>query len=180
VSPPGRIRRHASRLRSAVSTPSDAWLLARIFVWSLVLPIAKRTIPLPQLVRLMRPRGRTAQRDPEREAAIGSLTSWVFRTRPPSARDNCLERGLVAYRYLSRAGASPELVVGVAKEVHRLQGHVWVTVDGRPVHDSPSTLAPFEPIFVVRSDGTLIGTPPSSSTTLDGPQYSARVPRRLE
>jgi hypothetical protein len=157
------------RLRSSVSTPSDAWLLARIFGWSLVLPIAKRTVPLPRLVRLMGSRSeRTAQRDLEREAAIASLAAWVFKTRPPSARDNCLERGLVAYRYLSRAGASPELVVGVAKEMQGVHGHVWVTVDGRAVHDSPSTLADFEPIFVVKSDGTLIGTPPSSVRSLDG------------
>jgi hypothetical protein len=168
VNSPGRIRRHAARLHSAVSTPSDAWLLARIFGWSLVLPIAKRTVPLPRLVRLMRPRERTAQRDLEREASIAALAAWVFKTRPPSARDNCLERGLVAYRYLSRAGASPELVVGVAKEMQGVHGHVWVTVDGRAVHDSPSTLAGFEPIFVVKSDGTLIGTPPSSVRSLDG------------
>jgi transglutaminase superfamily protein len=169
VSPPGRIRRHASRLRSSVSTPSDAWLLARIFGWSLVLPIAKRTVPLPRLVQLMRASERTAQRDFEREAAIASLAAWVFKTRPPSARDNCLERGLVTYRYLSRGGASPELIVGVAKEIQGVRGHVWVTVDGRAVHDSPSTLAGFDPIFVVKSDGTLIGTPPSCATSLDGP-----------
>jgi hypothetical protein len=179
VSSPGRIRRHASSLRKSVSTPSDAWLLGRILGWSLVLPIAKRTLPLPRLLRLMRPRKHTAERDPEREAAIASLAAWVFKTRPPRARDNCLERGLVAYRYLSRAGASPELVVGVAKGTEGVHGHVWVTVDGRAVHDSAAMLAGFEPLFVVKGDGTLIGTPPSSATSLDGHQYSASDPRRL-
>ena len=162
-----------------MSTPSDGWLLARVFGWSLVLPIAKRTLPLPRLVRLMRPRKRNAQRDPEREAAIVSLAAWVFKTRPPGARDNCLERGLVAYRYLSRAGAGPELVIGVAKGIEGVHGHVWVMVDGQAVHDSPATLAGFEPILVVKSDGTLIGTPPSNATSFDGHQYSASDPRLL-
>jgi hypothetical protein len=179
VNPPGRIRRHASRLRSSVSTPSDAWLLARVLGWSLVLPIAKRALPLPRLLRLMRSRKRTTQRDPEREAAIVSLAAWVFKTRPPGARDNCLERGLVAYRYLSRAGACPELVIGVAKGLEGVHGHAWVTVDGRPVHDLPATLAGFEPILVVKSDGTLTGTPPSSATRIGGHQYSASDPRLL-
>lgn len=141
-----------------MSTPSDAWLLARMLGWSVVLPIAKRTLPLPRLVRLMRPRRHTAQRDPEREAAITSLAAWVFKTRPPGARDNCLERGLVAYRYLSRAGACPNLFMGLAKGKRNVHGHVWVTVDGRPVHDSPTALAGFEPLLVFRSDGTLIRT----------------------
>lgn len=106
-----------------------------------------------------------------------SLTAWVFRTRPPGARDNCLERGLVAYRYLSRAGAGPELVIGVAKGAQGVHGHVWVSIDGRAVHDSPSTLAGFEPILVVKSDGSFVGTPPPRATRFDGRQYSASDPR---
>jgi hypothetical protein len=149
-----------------VSTPSDAWLLARIFGWSLVLPIAKRTLPFPRLVGLMRPRRCIRQRDPQREAMIVSLAAWVFKSRPPGTRDNCLERGLIAYRYLSRAGACPDLVVGVAKGMEGVHGHVWVLVDGRAVHDSHAKLAGFEPILVVKSDGTLIGTPPSSNHPL--------------
>jgi hypothetical protein len=156
MSLPDRIREHVSRLRNSVSRPSDAWLIARMFGWSVVLPIAKRTLPFPRLVRLMRPRNCTVQRDPNREAAITSLAAWVFKTRPPGARDNCLERGLVAYRYLSRAGAKPHLVMGVAKSMGGLHGHVWVMVDGRPVYDSPTALESFETILVFRSDGALI------------------------
>jgi hypothetical protein len=156
MSLPGRIRRHTSRLRNSVSRPSDAWLLARMLGWSVVLPIAKRAIRFPRLVRLMRPRKHTSRRDPKREAAITSLAAWVFKTRLPGARDNCLERGLVAYRYLSHAGADPHLVMGVAKSMGDVHGHVWVTLDGRPVHDSPATLEGFETILVFRSDGTLI------------------------
>jgi Transglutaminase-like superfamily len=176
VRTPGRIRRHVSRLRSSISTPSDAWLLARILGWSLVLPIAKHALPLPRLLRLMRPRKRTTQRDRKREVAIVSLAAWVFKTRPPRARDNCLERGLVVYRYLSRAGAGPELVIGAAKGVQGVHGHVWVTIDGRAVHDSPATLAGFEPILVVKSDGSLIGTPPPRGASFSH-QYSASDPR---
>lgn len=151
-----RARRHASSLHKSVSTPSDAWLLVRVLGWSLVLPIAKRTLPLPRLVRLMRARRHAPQRDAEREATIVTIAAWVFRTRPPGARDNCLERGLVAYRYLSRAGAGPDLVVGIARGAGGAHGHVWVTVDGRAVHDSQAVLAPFEPILAFASDGTLI------------------------
>jgi hypothetical protein len=124
--------------------------------WSVVLPIAKRAIPFPRLVHLMRPRKHTSRRDPKREAAITSLAAWVFKTRPPGARDNCLERGLVAYRYLSHAGADPHLVMGVAKSMGGVHGHVWVMVDGRPVYDSPTTLERFEKMLVFASDGALI------------------------
>jgi hypothetical protein len=159
----GRVRRHAASLRASLSRPSDAWLLARMLCWSAVLPVAKRTLPLPRLVRLMRSRRHASQRDLELEATIASLAAWVFKTRPPGSRDNCFERGLVAYRYLSRAGASPELAVGIAKETEATHGHVWVTVDGRAVHDSPAVLARFEPVLTFRSDGALIRTDSSSA-----------------
>jgi hypothetical protein len=153
---PGRIRRHVAKVRNSVSTPSDAWLLVRMLGWSVVLPIVKRTLPLPRLVRLMRPHKPMIQRDSRREAAITSLAAWVFKTRPPGPRDNCLERALVAYRYLSHAGAEPQLVMGVAKSIAGVHGHVWVMVDGRPVYDSPATLESFETMLVFRSDGAMI------------------------
>jgi hypothetical protein len=165
----GRFRRHASSLRRAVSTPSDALLLARMLGWSAVLPLAKRRLPLPRLVRLMHPRRHASRRDPDREAAIASLAAWVFKTRPPGARDNCLERSLVVYRYLLCAGARPELVMGVARGMEEVYGHAWVTLDGRAVHDSPAMLAGFEPICVAKSDGMLVGTPPSDATSFDRP-----------
>jgi hypothetical protein len=51
-------------------------------------------------------------------------------------QDNCLERSLVAYRFLGRAGASPQLVIGVARDERGVRGHAWVTVDGRPIGES--------------------------------------------
>jgi hypothetical protein len=146
------------------------WLLGRMLGWSVVLPIAKRTLPLPRLVRLIYPRTSAARRDPGREAAIGALSAWVFKTRPPGGRDNCLERGLVAYRYLSHAGADPSLVIGVATGPGGAHGHVWVTVDERAVHDLPSTLASFEPVLVFGRHGTLVlGERPGSSRSIDSP-----------
>jgi hypothetical protein len=148
-----RLRRHLGNLR--VSRPADAWLLCRMLAWSAVLPVAKRTLPLPRLVRLLHARSRARARDPARERAIAALSAWVFKTRPRGARDNCLERGLVAFRYLGRAGADPTLVVGMPTRPGE-HGHVWVSVDGVPLHDSPEALAPFEPVLAFASDGRLV------------------------
>jgi hypothetical protein len=128
----------------------------RIVGWSLLLPLAKSVVSLPRLTMLMRANPRAIVRDPEQEQAVASLTAWVFKTRPPGSRDNCLERALVTYRYLSRAGAHPQLVMGVAGTGKPVHGHAWVTVDGLPVHDSPSQLAQFRPILRFESDGRMI------------------------
>jgi hypothetical protein len=152
-----RFRRHARNLKTSLSTPADAWLLARMLGWSAVLPVAKFAIPLPRLVRLMHSRRRARSRDANREATIAGLAAWVFKTRPRASRDNCLERALVTYRYLSRAGADPELVVGLTQPSEGALGHAWVTVGGRAVHDEPEALREYATLLVFGSDGATIG-----------------------
>ena len=143
---------HLRRLPQLVSTPQDLGLLARMLGWSLVLPVLKRTLPLPRLVALVQSGTRLDRRDPSQERKLSALSEWVFRSRPRRSRDNCLDRALVTYRYLGRAGANPTMVVGVAKDEASSRagviGHVWVTVDGSPVHDDDERLAGFVTLAV--------------------------------
>jgi hypothetical protein len=143
----------ATRLRTVgrlAASPRDAWLLARMFAWGLVLPVLKFALPLPRLVRLVASPRRRA-RDAAREAAVAEQAARVYRWRRD---DNCLERSLVTFRYLGRAGADPRLVVGM-RASDRF-GHVWVTTDGAAVHDAPEFLAELEPLFEFDADGTRV------------------------
>jgi hypothetical protein len=138
---------HIRRLGPIVRSPWDAWVLARMIGWSLVLPVLKRTLPLPRVVSLLRSNGHADRRDPDRERRLAALSEWVFLARPRRSRDNCLDRALVTYRYLGGAGAEPTIVVGIAKGAdNAVAGHVWVTVDGEPVHDDPQTVESFVPV----------------------------------
>ena len=83
---------------------------------------------------------------PEQEAQVATLTRWIYRLRPLAWRDNCLECSLLAYRYLSRSGAEPRLVIAVGLDDDGVAGHVWVTVDGEPVNESPAGLQVFSPV----------------------------------
>lgn len=149
---------HVRTLRGLVSSPTDAVLLARMLGWSALLPVLKRTIPLHRLVRLMRLEPTGKARNREREAKVVALSGWVFRSRPRRGRDNCLDRSLVAYRFLSRMNTQPELVVGFGKDGEALLGHVWITVDKQPVHDPADSLEPYATIVVFGSDGLALKT----------------------
>jgi hypothetical protein len=128
-----------------------------MFGWSAVLPVLKFALPLPRLVRLMHAQCR---REPiaDRQEKIATFAAWAFKMRPERLRGNCLERALVTYRYLGRAGARPELVVGMSPGPEGGAGHVWVLVAGQPVHDSPERLARFAPIVSFGSDGERVNT----------------------
>ena len=146
------MRRAVRALASCISSPADVWLLGRIAAWALVLPVAKRVVPLRRLVALMASEPKRAERDPELEWRIARMARLVYRGRRPTFRDNCLERSLVTYRYLTRLNADPRLVVGMGKR-DEVIGHVWVLVDGKPVHDDEASLRDLVPVVDFGPDG---------------------------
>jgi hypothetical protein len=60
---------------------------------------------------------------------------------------------LLAYRFLSRAGADPRLVLGVRTYDENIVGHAWVTVGGQPIHDHQDELARFATLVVFGPNG---------------------------
>ena len=135
--------------------PVDIWLALRMASWSLLLPVLKRLLPIKTLARLMWSEGRRAQ-SPDREREIVWLSSVVARLRPPSFESNCLERSLLAYRYLAQVNADPHLVIAVSPSENGLVGHAWVTIDNRPVHDSAAAIRPFVSIGEFGARGLLL------------------------
>jgi hypothetical protein len=118
-----------------LARPREAFLAGRILGWLCILPVLKRKLPLARLVRLMWLPPRDGARDPTWEQRTIRAVARLSRT----SGGNCLERSLVLYRYLARANADPLLVVGMARPDEYL-GHVWVTMDGRPLLETAETL----------------------------------------
>lgn len=176
------MRRAWQALRSCVSSPADAWLLTRMAGWAPVLPVLKRALPLPRLVGLMasRPRGRA--RDAELERRIARIARLLYRGRTGTFRDNCLERSLVAYRFLGRAGAAPELRVGFRREEEGVRGHVWVLLDGQPVHETWNELAGYGEVTAFGPEGARVsargasGAPPAGDGRPEAGDEPERTP----
>ena len=60
---------------------------------------------------------------------------WTMRDR------RCLRQGLLAYRYLTRAGFRPALHFGVDRKSladPRVRAHCWIVLDGKVVLNPPS------------------------------------------
>ncbi len=137
-----------------------ALLAARMLPWSAALPVLKRVLPAPRLVRLLGA-GRRRPRDARRERAIAQAAWWASRVQVRRFPQNCLERSLVAYRYLGLAGAEPRLVMGVAREAEGIVGHAWVVLDGAAVFESEDPALRFGQMMAFGPDGRRLapGTP---------------------
>jgi hypothetical protein len=136
-----RVRRFAAL---AVSSPSDAWLLARMLIWSYGLHALKHVVSFKTLLHIARPRGATSI-DKVQSGRVESLLKYL------SGSGDCLERSLVAYRFMLRAGARPTLFLGFEHAPPRRSGHAWVTVEGEPLLESADALERFAPVAVFES-----------------------------
>ena len=161
-----RLRRRLALLRGCISTRADAWLATRMVGWKLVLPVLKFVLPLSTLARLMWTESRHRP-SADREAQIATLATGLYGPRSVRALSNCLERSLVAYRFLSEAGSDPLLVVGVGSADGDVKGHAWVTLRGEPVDEPPGSLDDFTPVVVFgpRGEATRQIAQPAGSET---------------
>jgi Transglutaminase-like superfamily len=158
------VSNRVARFRSVVRSPADLWLLARMLGWATALPVAKRRVPLIELVERAAP---SRNDRPARNAELAvALARWVYRI--PLFHDNCLEKSLLTFHYLPADERGYRLVLGY-RGTGRVAppGHAWLTVDGTPVHDTPQSLADLTPLVSFDETGRRLD--PSGSERLASP-----------
>jgi hypothetical protein len=114
------------RWLARTQTAADFARLAPIF---LALRLAKRLVPIERLARWSWRDSRSPVRDQTAEQRVISSVVRLGALAGRPERD-CIERSLLLYRELSRAGADPRLVVGFRSEGGHVKGHAWVEADG--------------------------------------------------
>jgi hypothetical protein len=145
-----------SRLVAQFKSPADVVLAARVMTWACVLPILKQLMPIRSIVRLVWRRPRL-EADPARDERVVTFARWACRVIRPGSGGNCLERGLIAYRFLLEGRAEPTLVIGMRRnDAANVIGHAWVLLNGAPAGESASAISQYVPVFAFAPDGSLI------------------------
>ncbi len=129
-------------------------IVLRLLPIYVLLGLIKHLVPLHWLARWAwcRPAGPR-----NREVELRLATSVLRLSQLAGLPDHdCLQRSLLLYRVLSRAGAEPTLVVGFNRINDQVLGHAWVVVDGHAVIEAETDLLRFTPTFSFGSRGTLL------------------------
>jgi transglutaminase superfamily protein len=114
--------------------------------------VLKHLLPLTTLARWSW-RDPSGSHSPSDEQRVIGRAIWVRRLIGRTDRD-CLQRSLVLYRELSRAGADPTLMVGFARSDGGIRGHAWVVTRGTAVAELPAEVAGFVPAVSFGRRGT--------------------------
>lgn len=110
----------ADRLRLG---SADLAVLARIVALWPAAAVLKRVLPLPRLARFFDAAPGNRSIDPARAARlIDGILRRAYRHRPGF----CVERSLILFRLLRRAGQPVRLCFGVRRHGGGITGHAWV------------------------------------------------------
>ncbi len=126
--------------------------LGRLLAFFSALGVLKHIVPLPTLARWAwqppaRPPHRGADDIASEVLRAGAFGGWPDR--------DCLQRSLLLYRELARAGFGPELVVGFERGRDGVRGHAWVRARGRVIAEAETAVSRFEPALVFGEGGVL-------------------------
>ena len=127
----------------------------------------RRVVGLETLARWAWRHPQDATRDRDRETRTVAYATKLRHLLDRADR-RCLPRSLALYRALSRLGAAPELWIGFRKLAGRVDGHAWVTVDGRPVGEADALIAALMPTCGFGARGAAIAVDGGAELTTSG------------
>jgi hypothetical protein len=132
-------------LRFLTLPAPDRRLVVRAAAWLALVRLALWTRPFARVQELAGLAGET--RSPAPGVAPGRL-AWAIEAAARGVPEaSCLTQALAAQIMLERAGAHPDLRIGVATDDESFEAHAWLELDGRPLvgaHDL-ERYAPLEP-----------------------------------
>src|SRR5438093_10038188 len=118
--------------RLAACAVADWRLTATLFALRISLPLAKRVMSVSKLAAALWSAPDGPDVDPTRAETIARIRFAMKSGGRLLVSSNCLERSLAMYHVLSRAGATPALVLGTRRDGAALAGHAWIELDGNP------------------------------------------------
>jgi Transglutaminase-like superfamily len=124
-----------------------------MLAWRITLPLLKRLLPIAALAKLMWKHSRTNPQAGRADTII-ALTAQLDRAWRTKPNDHCFERSLIAYRFLSAAGADPRLYFGFQqRKGSTLDGHAWIVVDSLPLYETTESISRYTAVVTFGAHG---------------------------
>jgi len=134
-----------NKARKYFAGPADIWLFLRVAVWISILPFLLRRYGLDALLRKTTPRN--ADSDVDSEKATVFVNWWLGRNFL-MFKPTCLNRCLTLYKFQRECGRPMRIHYGVKqKNEGGLEGHSWLSLDGKPLSPEGDTAMEFNETF---------------------------------
>lgn len=107
-----------------------------------------RIFKLPRLLKILTPASDKPQKWlTGKEEQVKNYTDKVLGFEKFIYKKNCFKRTLSLYYFLRRSGIPVVVNLGVRKVKDKLEGHGWLTLDGKPFWEKNENPLNFEVIY---------------------------------
>ncbi len=124
---------------------AEGLLFIRVWLLLSLLSPLIRLLKLPHLLQLLSPQRITPEHWPA-DQVVG-FTDTILGQESFIYRRNCLKRTLSLYYFLSRLGLPVQVNLGVRKGGGKLEGHGWLSLEGKPYLEPGPARADFQLIY---------------------------------
>jgi hypothetical protein len=118
-----------------------------IFVYILLVALAISTllkvIKFQTILEKLTPRKKSLWEGKVSPKRISEYIDSILALKILGMKPNCLNRSLVLYHFLHKIGIMVKINFGVRKIDNDIQGHGWLTLDGKPYLEESDTLENF-------------------------------------
>jgi Transglutaminase-like superfamily len=109
-------------------------IVFRSGVLAALVPVMVKAFPLPRVLALLQPRKKRI-RSSWSPGELARIADAVVKRGPRFGVGECLVRSLVLYNLLRRSAYDAVLLIGARLCADEFDGHCWIEVDGKTVHE---------------------------------------------
>jgi len=114
----------------------------------MLLPLLKRTLSLPALIRFFDAKP-TSEKLPVDLDRLIQLTKRLLNIRVGFLSPNCVKQSLILFHFLRKYGHPANIHFGISKnDAGNLHGHAWVSLTGKPFAEAGDPRGEFKETYV--------------------------------
>lgn len=126
-------------------------LFFEVFYLALILPKKLKQDSLDELLERITPsKIKTSQAYRTRRIVV--FVNWWLNRNIWELRPTCLKRSLLLFHFLRKEGIPVKIHYGIAKNGGKVEGHSWLTLEGRPFLEDGLTAEKYRETFVYPRD----------------------------
>ncbi len=114
----------------------------------MLLPLLKRTLSLPALIRFFDAEAKSGKQAVDLDRLI-QLAKGLLNLRIGFLSPNCVKQSLILFHFLRKQGHPANIHFGISKnDAGDLHGHAWVSLAGKPFAEPEDPRSNFKETYV--------------------------------
>ena len=136
-----------TKIRRNFSNIYEFIFFFNIFFYALIISFLVRVIKIQTILTNLTPRKNSFWKGKTSPERLSKYVDSILGLRLFGLKPNCLNRSVILYHFLYKLGVAVKINFGVRKTDNDIEGHGWLTLDGKPYLEESNAYKTFFLIY---------------------------------